>query len=101
MPHPNGGKGSWFNPKHSFTEAYVFVGDKGVNFRSTTDELIQARQGFARDGATPTIVVIGERNRHGSACKACWGFRVDCNQSRIGQCAEALDYTIKKNLFSN
>jgi hypothetical protein len=46
---------------------------------------------MARDGATPTIVFIGERNRHGSTCKACWGFRVDCNQSRIGQCAEALD----------
>lgn len=95
MAHPNSGQGSRFYPKHTFTEAYTFVGADGVEFRSTTGERIHARQGLARDGVTPTIVFIGERNRHGSACKACWGFRVDCNQSRIGQCAEALDLVIK------
>jgi hypothetical protein len=95
MAHPDGGHGNRFCPKHSFTKAYAFVGTAGVRFRSTTGEHIYARQGLARDGVTPTIVFIGERNRHGSACKACWGFRVDCNQSRIGQCAEALDSAIK------
>ena len=94
MAHPNGSQGNKFYPKHSFGQAYTFVGIQGVKFRSTTGEHIQARQGLARDGVTLTIVFIGERNRHGSACKACWGFRVDCNQSRIGQCAEALDKII-------
>jgi len=94
MAHPNGGRGNRFNPKHSFSQAYTFVGRKGAEFLSTTGEHIYARQGTAKDGTTPTIVFMGERNRHGSACKACWGFRVDCNQSRIGQCAEALDATI-------
>lgn len=91
MAHPNGGKGNRFATIHSFTQAHTFVGAEGVTFRSTTGEQICARQGKARDGTTPTIVFIGERNRHGSVCSACWGFRVDCNQSRVGQCAESLD----------
>jgi len=91
MAHQNGGQGNRFNPKHSFAQSYAFIGTQGVKFRSTTGEYIYARQGLARDGATTTIVFIGERNRHGGTCRACWGFRIDCNQSRIGQCAEALD----------
>lgn len=91
MAHPNGGQGNRFNTNHSFVQAYTFVGSEGVEFLSTTGEHIYARQGLARDGVTLTIVFIGERNRHGSACNACWGLRVDCNQSRIGQCAEALE----------
>jgi hypothetical protein len=94
MAHPNGGHGSWFNPQHSFEEAYAFVGTSGVGFLSTTNEHIQARHGLAKDGVTPTIVFHGEQNRQGSACKACWGFRVDCNKTRIGQCAQALDSAV-------
>lgn len=94
MPHPRGGQGNRFNPKHSFAQAYAFVGTKGVKFRSTTGERIYERQGIAKDGITPTIVFMGERNRHGSACSACWEFRKDFNQSRIGQCAEALDAVV-------
>jgi hypothetical protein len=96
MAPPNGGQGSRFNPRHTFAEAHAFIGVAGVDFRSTTGEHIHARQGLAGDGATLTIVFMGERNRHGSACPACWGFRVDCNQSRIGQCAEALDAAIDR-----
>jgi hypothetical protein len=91
MAHPNGGHGNKFNPKHPFTEVYNFVGSGGIRFHSTTGESIYARRGLARDGVTPTIVFQGERNKHGSTCEACWGFRIDCNQSRIGHCAEALD----------
>jgi hypothetical protein len=57
-------------------------------------EQILARHGKTRDGNTDTIVFIGERSRHGSVCEACWGYRIDCNGSRIGQCAEALDNLI-------
>jgi hypothetical protein len=96
MAHPNGGQGAWFNPQHSFEEAYAFVGSSGVGFLSTTNEHIQARRGLARDRVTPTIAFQGERTRQGSACKSCWGFRVNCNQTRIGQCAEALDSAIKR-----
>ena len=70
------------------------MGTSGVGFLSTTNEHIQARHGLAKDRVTPTIVFQGERNRQGSACKACWGFRVDCNQTRIGQCAQALDSAV-------
>jgi hypothetical protein len=94
MAHPDGGRGNGFYPKHSFDQAYAFVGTKGVEFRSTTGELIHARQGATRDGATPTNVFEGERSTHGSACIACWGFRVACSGSRIDQCAEALDGVI-------
>jgi hypothetical protein len=64
-----------------------------VEFRSTTGELIRASLGYSRNG-TRTIVFEGERHRHGSACAACWGFRIDCNGSRIGQCAEPLDQNV-------
>ena len=91
MGHPNGGKGNIFPTSHSFDEAYEYVGSQGFSFLSTTGERVSAGRGLARDYNTTTIVFMGERNRHGSTCKACWGYRVDCNGSRIGQCAEALD----------
>ena len=94
MVHPNGGQGSRFPVNHLFLEAFSFVGKGGVTFRSTTGERIKARQGIAKDRRTPTIVFIGERSKQGSVCHACWGFRIDCNQSRVGQCAEALDASI-------
>ena len=98
MAHPNGGLNP-FSVKHSFAEAYKFVGPKGVTFRSTRNEKIKAHQSIAQDGTTPVIVFVGERNRHGSACETCWGFRFACGTdsragSRIGQCAEALDRII-------
>jgi len=95
MAHPNGGMGNIFKTKHSFSQAYAHIGAKGIKFTSTTGEQISATQGIARDGVTKTIVFVGEHSRHGSACAACWGNRVDCNKSRIGQCAEALDKSFK------
>lgn len=75
MAHPTrGGSGSGFTAKHSFAKAYSFIGSEGHAFLSTTGEKIIARQGFARDRKTPTIVFIGKRNRHGSACPKCRGF---------------------------
>jgi hypothetical protein len=94
MPHPNGGSGPTFTPKHTFHQAHAYVGAKGVTFRSTTGERITASSRLAKDQSTPTIVFMGERNRHGSVCASCWGFRTDCNGSWIGQCADALDAII-------
>lgn len=94
MAHPNGGSGNIFNTRNTFAKAHAFAGTKGVRFRSTTGEEITAKQGLAKDGMIPIIVFVGERTRHGSVCKACWGFRNDCNGSRIGQCAEALDSVV-------
>jgi hypothetical protein len=94
MAHPNGGKGNWLNPSHSFEDAYKFVGISGLRFFSTTGEAILARQGTTKDGSIPTIVFEGARNRHGSACKVCWGYSIDCCQSRVGHCAKKLDDAI-------
>ena len=94
MAHPAGGLGNTFETRHPFGQACAFVGTDGLRFSSTTGEQITAKQGLAEDGKTHTIVFNGERNRHGSACKACWGFRQACTQSRIGQCVEALDSLI-------
>jgi len=94
MPHPNGGSHP-FDAKHSFAKAYGFVGEKGTSFRSNTGEKIKAHQSLAKDRVTPVIVFVGERNTHGRACAKCWGFRLDCGGSRIGQCAEALDRAIR------
>lgn len=95
MPHPIGGYGNNFNPGHSFDQAYTFVGQGGVEFTSTTGETINAHQGMAQDGVTRTIVFIGENSRHGNVCPACWGYRRNCSQTRIGQCTEALDSIIR------
>lgn len=91
MAHPNGGLGNTFKTRHTFAEAYAFVGTNVPRFHSTTGEEITAEQGLAGDGITDTIVFVGERNRHGSVCEACWGFRQACTQTRIGHCVEALD----------
>ena len=48
------------------------------------------RADIQRRGALEKVF-IGEKNRHGSAYKVCWGYRIDCSSSRIGQYAEALD----------
>jgi hypothetical protein len=99
MAHPNGGSNP-FPVRHSFAEAYGFVGSNGRTFRSNGNkEEIKAHQSIAQDGVTPVIVFVGERYRHGSACKKCWGFRFSCGTkshvgSRIGQCAEPLDRII-------
>lgn len=94
MAHPNGGSGNTFSTNNSFVQAFRYVGPHGVSFKSTTGEQISARHGKTRDGNTDTIVFMGERSKHGSVCEACWGYRIDCNGSRIGQCAEALDGVI-------
>ena len=91
MPHPNGGYGNYFNPNHTFSEAYAFVNKGDVVFFSTTNEEITATTGFAQDRVTPTIVFYGENCRHGNVCPACWGYRSNCSRTRIGQCTEALD----------
>jgi len=91
MSHPNGGKGNQFVTRHTFDQAYAHVGSRGIIFKSTTGEQISANQGVAQDKVTKTIVFIGQKSRHGSVCSTCWGYRSDCNQSRIGQCSEALD----------
>lgn len=91
MAHPKGGSGNKFRTKHTFAQAYSMVGEKGLSFRSTTGEKISASQGLAGDGETATIVFVGERNRHGNVCRACWGYRLACTQTRIGQCVEGLD----------
>jgi hypothetical protein len=94
VPHPNGGLGSTFRTRNAFDKSRTFVCPHGVEFRSTTGEKITATQGWTRDGQTPTIVFRG-KTRHGSACIACWGYRLSCNGSRIGQCAEPLDEIVR------
>jgi viroplasmin and RNaseH domain-containing protein len=73
MGHPNGGKGNTFKTNHTYEEAYQYVRSNSVSFLSTTDERIIAKAGYTKDKTTKTIVFMGERNRHGSTCKECWG----------------------------
>ena len=94
MPHPNGGRGNYFNPKHTFDEAYHFVGNRAFTFFSTTGEKITATRGTTKDGNTDTIVFDGVKSRHGNVCHACWGYRSNCSRTRIGQCTETLDKII-------
>ncbi|MFC1866550.1 hypothetical protein ACFL0H_00190 [Thermodesulfobacteriota bacterium] len=91
MPHPKGGHGNFFNPKHTFEEAFAFVIKGDVVFLSTTKEKIVATTGLAQDHVTPTLVFYGENSRHGNVCHECWGYRSNCSRTRIGQCTEALD----------
>ena len=94
MAHPDGGRGNTFPTRNRFRRVYESIGLEGREFRSTTGEVIFAKRGHARAQTTPTVVFIGERHRHGSACETCWGFRISCNGERIGQCSEAIDREI-------
>ena len=95
MPHPDGGRGNYFRMFHTFEQAFAHVGQGTYQFISTTGERIIAKQrlvqGRISQRITPTIEFIGERNRHGEVCHACWSFRLNCYGVRIGQCTEALD----------
>ena len=91
MPHPNGGHGNYFKPKHTFEDVYSFVSKGDIVFLSTTKEKIKATIGYGQDRVTRTIVFYGENSRHGNVCPACWGYRSNCSRTRIGQCTEALD----------
>jgi hypothetical protein len=91
MSHSRGGKGNYFSPVHTFGQVYEYVGYGTVTFISTTGEQISARQGKAKDGTTLAITFEGENSIHGNVCWACWGYRMNCSGTRIGQCTEGLD----------
>ena len=98
MPHPDGGRGNYFRMFHTLGQAFARVGQGPHQFISTTGERIIAKQKLVRgrisQRITRTIEFIGERNRHGEVCHACWGFRLNCHGVRIGQCTQALDRSI-------
>jgi hypothetical protein len=94
MAHPDGGQGNYFHPNHTFDQVVAYVGEVEVPFISTTGEKIIAIRGIAQDGITPTIVFKEEKSKHGNVCQQCWGYRRNCNGTRIGQCNEALDRQI-------
>ena len=91
MSHPSGGYGRNFKPVHTFDQAYVYVGEGKVTFTSTTGERMTVRRGMTKDGKTPTLVFTGQNSQHGNVCHACWGYRSNCTETRIGHCTEALD----------
>ena len=90
MPHSHGGQGNYFSPVHTFEQVYEYIGHGSVNFISTTGERIYVRRGKTSDG-TPAVVFLGENSIHGNVCWACWGYRMNCSGTRIGQCTEGLD----------
>lgn len=91
MPHPHGSNGNALRMAHTFMQAYAYVAGAGLEFVSTTNEQMNASQGIAGDGTTPTIVLRGENNVHGRVCAACWGFTTSCTGERIGQAVVPLD----------
>ena len=93
MPHPDGGKGTYFHPRNSFYKAYNSIGSSGLTFSSTTGEKVTATRSSTGSGDS-AITFMGEKNRHGNVCEACWGYRNNCSGAHVGQCAEALDNRI-------
>ena len=92
MPHPNGGQGSNFKVLKSFARAFNAIGSRGLAYRSTTGRSVRATQTLARDGVTKVIRFHNEAGvLNGNVCPECWGFRVSCTGTRIGQYVEALD----------
>ena len=91
MSHPHGGRGNYFRPIHTFQQAREYVSHGTVTFISTTGERISAKLGKVKDVTIPAIVFEGENSRHGNVCCECWGYRMNCSGTRIGQCTEALD----------
>lgn len=90
MPHPNGGQGNTFRTTKTFAQAHAHVGKNTFHFRTTKDDPVTATTSVAADGITPIIVFKG----HGNVCPACWGFRKNCSNTRIGHCVESLDHIV-------
>jgi hypothetical protein len=92
MPHPSGSQGNNFRVHKSFKKAFNAVSSRGLAFRSTTGRAVRATQSLARDGVTEVIRFHGTNGTlKGNVCAACWGFRLSCTGTRIGQYVEALD----------
>lgn len=81
MPHPEGGFGNRFQTFCTFEQAFSFIQQKGkYSFQSTTDKKVIAQIGKT-EGGDKTIVFLD----HGNVCFACWGYRKNCSNTRIGQ----------------
>ena len=98
MAHPFGGSGNQFRTINSFEKSYKHIVGNNIEFNSTTNENIVAYCGTAIDGVTKTIIFMGERTMHGNVCEKCWGYRKNCNKTRIGHCVEALDKYISGDI---
>lgn len=86
MAHGDGGGGAVFPVAVEFATARHAVGNE-LEFRTTTGQLARAIPSHANtEPSIPTISFPG----HGNVCESCWGFRQNCNGTRIGHCVEAL-----------
>ena len=94
MAHPDGGGGNTFATHHTFEQARQMVGN-GFDFLSSTHRPTRARVGMTQDGARPTIAfAMEDAHGGGNVCQSCWGFRISCSGTRIGQWVEALDQAL-------
>ena len=93
MAHPYGGKNRILGMRHTFQNAVNRIKANGgdVAFTTGANENIHATLGMTRDKRYLTIVYNGERSRHGNVCSSCWGYRVSCHSTRVGQCTEPFD----------
>ena len=91
MGHPDGGQGCTFQARHTFAQACAAVGDGILEFQSTTGRRTTARLGLT-DAGQQTIAFRRENGGWGgNVCENCWGFRISCGGTRVGQWAEGLD----------
>jgi hypothetical protein len=93
MPHPNGGQGNTFTVTHSFQEIISMLRADDIQFTSNTGENMTATTGRTR-GGQDAIVFRGENVPHGNVCAACWGYRINCCGTRVGQAVEAFDQSL-------
>ena len=90
MAHPDGGKGGTFQTRHTFSQAYAVVGN-GMQFLSTRDHQTTARVGATENGERAIAFYRAKGGWGGNVCESCWGFRLSCVGTRIGQWVEGLD----------
>jgi hypothetical protein len=91
MAHPDGGKGGTFQTQQTFKEACAGVANRPVQFRSTTGKKTTARLGLTAGGQQTIAFYRQNGGWGGNVCEGCWGFRLSCVGTRIGQWAQALD----------
>lgn len=90
MGHPIGGQGAVLKVRHTFSQAYTAVGN-GAQFDSTTGHPTIARLGITQDGKPAVSFWSESGGWGGNVCEACWGFRLSCSGTRVGQWVEGLD----------
>jgi len=82
--------GGYIKHKHSFPDVYTLLNNNEVKLITSTGKEFTAFATTAKDGRE--VIRFNRNNKESArAYKCCWGHYYNCNRTRFGMYAKALD----------